>query len=45
MYVCVRGVHLGHLPQTSPSGLRLWVILVFCLHLYLFYSGEALASG
>ena len=44
-YIYIYGVHLGLLPQTSPGGLCLWVILVFCLWLYLFYLFKALASG
>ena len=42
IHIC--GVHLGLLPQTSSSALRLWVILVFSISISV-CSGEALASG
>ena len=44
-WIYIYGVHLGLLPQTSLGGLCLWVILFLCLHLYLFYSSEALTFG
>ena len=40
----IYGVYLGILPQTSPGGLRLWVILVFSISIST-YSSEAFALG
>ena len=42
IHIC--GIHLGLLPQTSSSGLRLWIILVFSISIST-CSGKALALG